>query len=159
MKYFRISALASAVLAAGAASAGDDWGADAKFKAMDADADGKVTMNEHTTGARSMFTRMDADKDGKVTATEMDASHSKMKDGQDRKAAHASHEGKEHGRMSSARHIAMIDTDGDGAITAAEHASGSQRMFKKMDANGDGSMSKDECREGHKKMMTAADTE
>jgi Ca2+-binding EF-hand superfamily protein len=160
MKYFNLSLLVSAVLATSAAMAGDgDWGADAKFKMMDRDSDGKVTSSEHTTSAKAMFTKMDADKDGKVTGSEMDASHAAMKEGHEGKSPHAAHEGKHDREMSSAQKIAMIDEDGDGAITAAEHAAGSQSMFKKMDGNGDGSLSKEECREGHKKMMTAADSE
>jgi hypothetical protein len=61
--------------------------------------------------------------------------------------------------VETAQKIAVIDADGDGVITAAEHQSGSQRMFARMDMNGDGSLSKEECREGHKKMMTATDGE
>jgi Ca2+-binding EF-hand superfamily protein len=165
VKSFKLSVLVSTVLAASAALAGGgEWSADAQFKMMDADADGKVTSSEHAAGAEAMFMKMDADKDGKVTAGEMDALHAAMKDQahtamKDQSKDSTSHDGKHAREMSSEQKIAVIDTDGDGVITAAEHQSGSQRMFARMDGNGDGSLSKEECREGHKKMMTAADAE
>lgn len=34
-----------------------------------------------------------------------------------------------------------MDTDGDGAVSSAEHAAGAQQMFTAMDANKDGSVS------------------
>jgi Ca2+-binding EF-hand superfamily protein len=163
VKSFKLSVFVGTVLAASATLAGGgEW--DAQFKRMDADADGKVTSTEHAAGAKSMFMKMDADKDGKVTAGEMDASHAAMKDKahtamKDQSKDSTSHAGKHVREMSSAQKIAVIDADSDGAITAAEHQSGSQRMFAKMDMSGDGSLSKEEFREGHKKMMTAADAE
>lgn len=43
----------------------------------------------------------------------------------------------------------MMDTDGDGKITRAEHASGAQTMFGKMDANSDGIVTVAEMEAGH----------
>jgi Ca2+-binding EF-hand superfamily protein len=155
MKAFKLPVFVSTVLAASVTLAGGGkW--DAQFTMMDADADGKVTSTEHAAGAKSMFTKMDADKDGKVSAGEMDASHAAMKD---QSKDSTSHDGKHVREMSSAQKIAVIDADSDGVITAAEHQSGSQRMFARMDMSGDGSLSKEEFQEGHKKMMTAADAE
>src|SRR5688572_5121609 len=37
--------------------------ADAQFKAMDSNGDGKVSPEEHATGAKKMFETMDANKD------------------------------------------------------------------------------------------------
>lgn len=48
---------------------------------------------------------------------------------------------------------AMMDADGDGAISAAEHAAGAQKMFQMADANGDGSISADEMQAMHGRMM------
>lgn len=48
---------------------------------------------------------------------------------------------------------AMMDADGDGAISAAEHAAGAAKMFAKADANGDGSVSADEMKAMHAHMM------
>ena len=51
---------------------------------------------------------------------------------------------------------AMMDTDGDGAISAAEHAAGAAAMFAKADADADGSISADEMHAMHGRMMGAA---
>jgi Ca2+-binding EF-hand superfamily protein len=42
----------------------------------------------------------------------------------------------------------MMDTNGDGSISRAEHASGAQSMFGKMDANADGTVSATEMEAG-----------
>lgn len=55
--------------------------------------------------------------------------------------------------LSAAAKIKAVDTDGDGVLSAEEHAAGSKRMFEKMDGNKDGLLSKDELAAGHAKMM------
>lgn len=50
---------------------------------------------------------------------------------------------------------AMMDSDGNGAISAAEHAAAAQKMFEKADADGDGSISADEMKAMHGNMMGA----
>ena len=127
-----------ALWVAPAAFAGND--ADAKFKKMDANGDGKITRAEHAAAAKQMFAECDANRDGSVTATEMDA-------------AMAGHAGKpsKHDKT-SAEKIKVIDQDGDGKLTALEHETGSEKMFAKMDKDADGFLSKAECDEGHKEM-------
>ena len=56
--------------------------------------------------------------------------------------------------MKSADKIKAMDTDGDGKLSAAEHAAGAKEMFGKMDKSGDGNLSKTEMNEGHDKMMS-----
>jgi hypothetical protein len=112
------------------------------MKAMDANADWKVSPDEHATAAAKMFQTMDADNDGKVTASEMTAAHGRVTG----KAAAA-------GSMSSAEKIQAIDGDGDGALTAAEHAAGSRTMFERMDLDRDGFVSAAEYAAGHAKML------
>src|SRR5882724_12225351 len=107
--------------------------ADAQFKAMDLDGDGRLTPAEHAAGARRMFVAMDANGDGKVTAAEMDAAQEKVTG---RKAGPSD--------MSSADKIKVVDTDGDGILTADEHATASRAMFEKMDTDKDGFVSKAE---------------
>jgi Ca2+-binding EF-hand superfamily protein len=116
--------------------------ADAHFKAMDTNADGKLSPEEHAAGAKKMFDTMDASKDGTVTSTEMDAAHEKVA-GQ--KATKAD--------LSSAEKIKAVDTNGDGVLTAEEHAAGSKRMFDTMDTNRDGFLGKEEVEMGHEKML------
>ena len=60
--------------------ASPQWSADARFKAMDSNGDGRVSAVEHAASASMMFNKMDANRDGSVTATEMDASRKMMKD-------------------------------------------------------------------------------
>jgi len=120
--------------------------ADDKFKSMDTDGDGAVSSAEHAAGAQKMFTKMDANHDGAVTAAEMDAAWAAK--GKGDKAAKM--------KMSSADKIKEIDTDGDGKLSAAEHAAGSQKMFAAMDANGDGKVTEAEMQAGHDKAMKSA---
>lgn len=115
---------------------------DAHFKAMDTDGDGKLSSDEHAAGAKKMFDTMDADKDGIVTPEEMDAAHQKVTG---KKAAKTD--------MSSQEKIKTVDTNGDGVLTAEEHATGSKKMFDKMDTNKDGFLTEAEVEAGHAKMM------
>ena len=80
-----------------------------------------------------MFETMDGNKDGKVTAAEMEAAHQRITG---RKATKSD--------MSAADKIKVVDTNGDGVLTAEEHAAGSRAMFEKMDTNKDGFLTKDE---------------
>ena len=55
--------------------------------------------------------------------------------------------------MSSAEKIQTVDMNGDGILTAEEHAVGSKIMFDKMETNKDGFVGKAELDAGHAKMM------
>jgi Ca2+-binding EF-hand superfamily protein len=118
--------------------------AEQHFKMMDANGDGKVSRAEHAAGAKKMFQQCDANRDGIVTAKEMDAAMAKqgVKAGDDDK--------------SSAEKIRVIDQNGDGKLTTAEHEAGTEKMFGKMDTNSDGFLSKQECDEGMKMMKKGA---
>ena len=134
-----IGALASAALAA---NQPEKSSTAAQFKTMDANGDGRVSREEHAAGAKKMFEAMDANSDGKVSPAEMDAAHEKITG---RKATRAD--------MSSAEKIKVIDTNGDGILTAEEHAAGSKTMFDKMDSNKNGYLSQSEFAAGHAKML------
>ena len=112
-----------------------------KIAKMDTDGDGKLSAAEHTAGARKMFETMDANGDTRVTAAEMTASHEKT----GKKAIK--------GEMSVEAKIKAIDTDGDGALTAEEHAAGASTKFTRMDTDKDGFLTKEELVAGHKMMM------
>jgi Ca2+-binding EF-hand superfamily protein len=113
-----------------------------EFASMDANKDGKVTADEHSAAAKKMFDAMDANKDGKVTAAEMTAAQPKVTG---KKATKSD--------MSSADKIKVIDTNGDGVLSAEEHATGSRSMFEKMDSDKDGALTKAEFDAGHAAMM------
>jgi len=98
---------------------------------MDANGDGRISRAEHAAGARKMFDKMDANHDGIVTAAEMDAPARRKPTGR-------------HRPVVVGRKIKAIDIDGDGQLTAAEHAAGSDSMFSKMDTDGDGFLTKSE---------------
>ncbi len=85
---------------------------------------------------------MDANKDGKVTAAEMQATHQRVTGSKAKKSD-----------MTAADKIRVVDTDGDGTLTAEEHAAGSRSMFEKMDTNKDGFLTKDELVAGHARIM------
>lgn len=106
---------------------------------MDTNGDGKVSRAEHAAGAKMMFTECDANHDGIVTAAEMDTS-----------AKAAKHDKHDKYEKTSAEKIKMIDQNGDGQLTAAEHETGADQMFAKADTDGDGSLSLEEVREGMK---------
>ena len=115
---------------------------DAQFKAMDTDGDGKLSPDEHAAGAKRMFAAMDADKDGTVTIAEMDAAHKNVA-GKEAKSTD----------LSSVEKIKVVDKNGDGLLSAEEHAAGSKRMFNTMDVDKDGFLSRAELMAGHAKML------
>ena len=115
---------------------------DAEFAAMDTNTDGKMSAEEHAAASKKMFDMMDANKDGKVTAAEMTAAHQRVTGKKAKKSD-----------MSATDKIKVIDTDGDGILTAEEHAAGSRAMFEKMDTDKDGFLTKDEIAAGHAQMM------
>lgn len=160
----KLMPMAVASVICGIALAGG--GKDDPMKMMDTDGDGKVTATEHATGARMMFSKMDADGDGRVTAAEMEAAQPMMKGHKDEMATNQDGHDKENaadknygqaGMMSAAEKIAKIDTNGDGALTAEEHAAGSKKMFTKMDIDKDGALTAQEMREGHRATMSTSD--
>jgi hypothetical protein len=135
------AALVGSLAIAGSALAGDY---SSKSDAMDTNQDGNVSSAEHATGSKAMFTQLDTNADGKVTAAEMDAYHAAKKDSWGDKGQ----------KWSSAEKIKSIDTNGDGAISAEEHAAGAQSMFSRMDTNRDGQLSAAEMQAGHKRMVS-----
>jgi Ca2+-binding EF-hand superfamily protein len=115
---------------------------DKEFAMMDANKDGKISAEEHAAGAKAMFEKMDKDKDGKVTAAEMTAAHKAI-------TGHAAKKSD----MSSANKIKAVDANGDGILTAEEHATASASMFTMMDTDKDGFLSKKEMAGVHASMM------
>jgi Ca2+-binding EF-hand superfamily protein len=156
----KLLTVAVASLLAASAFAGEEKahdpmsGADAKdpieaeMRLMDANKDGKIAASEHVAGAQEMFKAMDANQDNRVTSDEMDATQKPWK------SQDASHH---KGQVSSAEKIKVVDTNGDGVLTAQEHAAGSKSMFTKMDGDKDGYLTAAEVKSGHKQLMMSKD--
>jgi Ca2+-binding EF-hand superfamily protein len=117
----------------------------AELQMMDTDKDGKISQAEHSVGAKAMFSAMDYDKSSEVTAAEMDSAQKsttptgKMPPGQ----------------MTSAEKIKVVDADGDGNLSAEEHAAGARSMFTKMDTDKDGALTLAELESGRKMMLSS----
>jgi Ca2+-binding EF-hand superfamily protein len=139
--------LAGSLVFPAAAFAGGGEKHAADWKQMDTDGDGKLSPTEHDAAAKKMFEAMDANKDSKVTAEEMTAAHAKVT-GKKAKA----------GEMSAADKIKRVDQDGDGVLTAEEHAAAAKKMFTMIDADKDGFVSRGELEAGHARMMKDTST-
>jgi Ca2+-binding EF-hand superfamily protein len=109
------------------------------IKAMDTNHDGMVSAAEHAAYAKTQFDAMDTNHDSQVTVAEMDAARmAKLK----LKTAVAL-------IPSSATIIKPMDLNGDGMVSAEEHAAAAEKDFNTMDANHDGQLSADEMRIGY----------
>lgn len=106
---------------------------------------GQLSASGHAASAQKRFEMMDADKNGKLTGSEIDASH-----GAESIAWASDH-------MSSADKIRQLDTNKDGALTIAEYADGSQKMFRKLDADSDGNLTAAEMHIDSNKRVSAND--
>ncbi|HEY7638879.1 MAG TPA: hypothetical protein VH814_04060 [Steroidobacteraceae bacterium] len=181
MKKLMLWSLAGGIALAVTAYAGDDamkhGSGQAELKMMDTDHDGSVSADEHAAGAKKMFQMMDQDGDGIVTAQEMAAAHQDMPTGHTADSdTHTADSGripqadpsakssdangnpiKPMHSASAAAKIKMIDTDGDGTISAAEHEAGARKMFDKMDKDHNGKLSAAEIQAGHDQMMRTAE--
>ena len=143
--------LAVAVLAAcyglltpTAAMANPDKPADAEFTAMDANHNGSISAVEHAAAAARMFSTMDGDGDGRVSPAEMTAAQQKVT-GKKAKP----------GDLSAADKIKVIDVNGDGVLSAAEHSTGAAKMFHDIDVIRDGQLSRAEMTAAHAKLTRA----
>lgn len=128
MNRFNTLALRAATALGVLALAGTAMANEEKWQKLDTNGDGMISAQEHDAGATAMFQEADADGNGSVTAAEMDAAHA-AKGGQGKSAADK---------------IQKMDTDGDGALSATEHAAGAQEKMTKLDADGDGNISQAE---------------
>lgn len=55
------------------------------------------------------------------------------------------------GKGANDSHFSKMDSNGDGVITAEEHAAAAAKRFTEMDTNGDGKLTRDEIRMQWKK--------
>ncbi|WP_370400836.1 calcium sensor EFh [Sulfitobacter sp. JB4-11] len=133
-KTLHLLALSGLIVLGGIAADARGMDPAAAFEAMDADSDGAVTEAELRAFATARFNRADTDDDGFLTPEEMRASRA-GKAGQD-------------GAQRAKQMLERYDTDGNGALDAAElQAIGEARkdrrgarMMQRLDTNADGKL-------------------
>jgi Ca2+-binding EF-hand superfamily protein len=103
------------------------------FESMDTNGDGKISPAEDAAVAARMFETMDANHDRKVSASEMATAYQKTT------GAKA-----EQGATTAAEIMKIVDSNGDGVLSAGEHAALAKSVFATMDTNHDGYLSKAE---------------
>ncbi|WP_419254578.1 EF-hand domain-containing protein [Caulobacter sp. ErkDOM-YI] len=109
--------------------------------ALDANADGKVSLAEFQAGrGGQMMAHLDADKDGKLSREEFSAMRKPRPDAPDANAGRA---GKGAERMWS-----RVDADTDGFLSRGEMDGFLANRFKRMDADNDGALSLTELKTG-----------
>jgi Ca2+-binding EF-hand superfamily protein len=130
-----IGGLSMAAISTAFASDAEDM-----FKRMDVNGDKKVTSAEHAQFAETMFKQSDSDGSGKVSAAECEAAQ----------AAHDKN--MKIDKKATAAHLRLVDTDGDGQISASENSAFEKTSFARADKNNDGVLSEDEFEAAYKAM-------
>ena len=123
---------------------------DARFKALDADGDGKVGAEEFVARRKAAFARIDTSKDGAVDKAEFDAAFEKFRgrmgafhgDGRGKYGKHPRRWRDRRGRRPEER----MDLNGDGKVTRAEFDTLGRMIFLRLDGDGDGAVSRKEMR-------------
>lgn len=111
---------------------------DRMVRHLDADGDGLVSFDEFRMPGTRMLRRLDTDGNGSISHEEVQAHRREI---QARRAERAEERAARMDRM-----FDSMDTDGDGAVTAAEMRRGA---FDRMDSNHDGYLSGEEFRRPH----------
>ncbi len=129
-----------------------------RFEKMDANKDGRLTLDEiqaaHQARAAARFAEKDTNKDGKLSRSEVPKMPDEVfarldtnKDGSltpDELAKRG-----EHFRGHAEKHFQHVDANGDGAISKDEALAAADKRFARMDANGDGIVTQDEIQSHH----------
>jgi len=118
---------------------------------------GMISAQQHATGAMAMFKRMDADGDGYVTAAEMDAFRPMMGAGPGRGTGMPMGPGMMMGGAGMMMPAVMgtIDGDGDGSVSAQEHAAAAKAAFDRLDTDRNGRVTAAEWATAHQAAMSS----
>ncbi len=109
--------LTAALTLATAALAADDGPGPERGARADANADGRVTLQESQAALRARILRFDADRDGRVTRAEMDGAREQFRA---RRAERREQRGKDV--------FARLDADHDRQLSQSEFAAGREQM-------------------------------
>jgi Ca2+-binding EF-hand superfamily protein len=101
------------------------------FAAKDVNKDGKLTKDELPNMPDEVFARLDTNKDGALTPDELAAKAGRFQE-------------------FAAKRFQHEDTNGDGAITKDEVLAAADKRFTRMDTNGDGVITQDEMKAHHR---------
>jgi len=122
---------------------------------FDADRDGNISLAELRDGSARLFSAIDANGDGRITMDEMGAHHQKLMAGHP--AGHMGpppgpHAGPPPAGAPHPPRFEDLDSDHDGSITLAEFQRHLEQHFAMVDANHDGVLSHDELEAAHRAM-------
>lgn len=118
----------AATLAAPALAQTPGAGLDMLFARLDADADGRISQAEVTAAKARQFARADRNGDGQVTPEELALIQARLDRAQDAMAGAAD----------------RLDTDGNGSLSLTEFTARAP-MFALLDIDGDGALSRAEA--------------
>jgi Ca2+-binding EF-hand superfamily protein len=130
----------------------------AMIERLDADKNGKVSLDEFKTNASAAFKAFDADGNGEVTKDEIKARHAAFKDARkavrnanetDRdKAREALRAGGPYMLPGAGKMFEKADTDRNGSLSKAEVLAAAERIFAHRDGNKDGVLDTADARSG-----------
>lgn len=133
----------------------------AMIERLDADKNGKVSLDEFKANISTAFKIFDTDGNGEVTKDEIKARHAAFKDARKavRDAADADKDKAREALRASGPYwmpgagkmFERADADKNGTVTKAEMETAAAAMFKQRDRNGDGFITVDEIGKRHKK--------
>ncbi len=99
-----------------------------RFESIDADGDGKITLDDIKERRAARFAEADANSDGDLSIAELEALIEKRR--------------KEY----LARRHGGLDINGDGKVSAEEFSAGGNHWFNRADVNNDGVVTREELR-------------
>jgi Ca2+-binding EF-hand superfamily protein len=129
-----------------------------RFEKMDANKDGKLTMDEIAAARRERaakhFAEKDANKDGKLSRDEVakmpDEVFARLDTNKDGALTPDELAKKgEHFQQHAEKRFQMEDANHDGAISKDEAIARADKFFARLDANGDGVVTQDEMKAAH----------